>query len=468
MKLNRKAVATQATAEGAYSPKISPEQQLSRSVMSCMLWEDTFYEDGQSIGQRIASLVAKVSPEYAAATARTARSQMKLRHVPLLIVREMARLPGHKALVKNLLADVIQRPDEITEFMSIYWAEGKQPLSAQIKKGLALAFRRFNEYSLAKYNRDSVVKLRDALFLSHSKPQDAPGDKYTKAERKAQVARDLTKDEQLYLKLVNGSLATPETWEVKLSAGENKKDTFVELMAKKNLGALAFIRNLRNIQQSGIDKQTVKDFSEGLNLERVLPFRFIAAARHVPIWEDIIEPMMLRCLEGQAKLPGKTKLLVDISGSMDWKLSSKSDMKRTDAAYGLAILLREICEDVEIFTFSDSIANIPPRHGFALRDAMHHSQPHGGTYLGNAVTVMNRTDYDRLIVITDEQSADNIPNPNGKGYVINVASEKNGIGYGKWNHIDGWSEAIIDFIQELERTNHEDASTRSEVLQAAS
>lgn len=468
MKLNRKAVATEATAEGAIASKISPEQQLSRSVMSCMLWEDSFYEDGQTIGERIASLVAKVSPEYAAATARTARSQMKLRHVPLLIVREMARLPGHKALVKNLLADVIQRPDEITEFLSIYWAEKRQPLSAQVKKGLALAFRRFNEYSLAKYNRDSVVKLRDALFLCHSKPQDAPGDKYTKAERKAQVPRELTKDEQLYFKLINGDLATPETWEVKLSAGQDKKETFAELMEKKNLGALAFIRNLRNMQQSGMEKKTVKEYAESLNLERVLPFRFIAAARHVPMWEDIIEPMMLRCLEGQKKLPGKTKLLVDVSGSMNWGLSGKSDMKRTDAAYGLAILLREICEDVEIFTFSDNIANIPPRHGFALRDAMDKSQPHSGTYLGNAVTVLNRTDYDRLIIITDEQSADAIPNPKGKGYVINVASDKNGIGYGKWNHIDGWSEAIIDFIQELERTNHEDASTRSEALHAAS
>jgi hypothetical protein len=35
-------------------------------------------------------------------------------------------------------------------------------------------------------------------------------------------------------------------------------------------------------------------------------------------------------------------------------------------------------------------------------------------------------------------------------YVINVASYKNGVGYGKWTHIDGWSESVIEYVRELE------------------
>ncbi len=34
--------------------------------------------------------------------------------------------------------------------------------------------------------------------------------------------------------------------------------------------------------------------------------------------------------------------------------------------------------------------------------------------------------------------------------MINVASAKNGVGYGKWAHIDGWSEAVVEYIRELE------------------
>ena len=58
----------------------------------------------------------------------------------------------------------------------------------------------------------------------------------------------------------------------------------------------------------------------------------------------------------------------------------------------------------------------------------------------------------RLIVISDEQAHDNVPAPKGKGYVINVASYKNGVGYGKWTHIDGWSESVIEYIRALEQT----------------
>ena len=49
-----------------------------------------------------------------------------------------------------------------------------------------------------------------------------------------------------------------------------------------------------------------------------------------------------------------------------------------------------------------------------------------------------------LIVITDNQTHDRVPAPKGRGYVINVASYKNGVGYGKWVHIDGWSEAVVE------------------------
>jgi 60 kDa SS-A/Ro ribonucleoprotein len=27
---------------------------------------------------------------------------------------------------------------------------------------------------------------------------------------------------------------------------------------------------------------------------------------------------------------------------------------------------------------------------------------------------------------------------------------RNGVGYGEWTHIDGWREAVIDYIAELE------------------
>src|SRR6476646_6114178 len=96
------------THEGAPASHISPELQLRRSVLACLLWESQFYEDGVEIAGRIAELVPKVAAEKAAALAVEARTKMKLRHAPLLLVREMARQKTHRHLVGDTLACVIQ------------------------------------------------------------------------------------------------------------------------------------------------------------------------------------------------------------------------------------------------------------------------------------------------------------------------------------------------------------------------
>jgi len=195
--------------------------------------------------------------------------------------------------------------------------------------------------------------------------------------------------------------------------------------------------------------KAVREMSTG----RVLPFRFLAAARYAPQWEEVLEQAMLKSVASTEKLPGKTIVLVDVSGSMTAPLSRRSEMQRTDAAYGLAVLLREIGEKVAVFSFSNDLVEVPARRGFALRDAIDASQQHGATYLGKAVEKLSANEtYDRLIVITDEQAHDTVPAPKGKGYVINVASYKNGVGYGKWTHIDGWSESVIEYIRALEQT----------------
>ena len=420
------------THEGAPARHLTPELQLRRSVLACLLWEPQFYENGIEIAGRIAELVPKVQAEKVATLAVEAREQMKLRHAPLLIVREMARHATHRRLVAETLERVIQRADELAEFVAIYWKDGRVPLSAQVKKGLAAAFPKFDEYQLAKYDRGGQIKLRDVLFLSHAKPRD---------EAQASV----------WKKLVWGRLATPDTWEVALSSGADKCEAWERLLREQKLGALALLRNLRNMREAGVDEALVVEALTAMNASRVLRFRFLAAARYAPHSEEALEKAMLKSVAGQPKLPGRTIVLVDVSGSMTAPLSKRSDMQRTDAAYGLAVLVREIAEKVGVYSFSDRVVEVPARRGFALRDAIDASQPHNGTLLGNAVEWLNKNErYDRLIVITDEQAHDAVPTPKGKGYVINVASYKNGVGYGKWTHIDGWSESVIEYIRTLE------------------
>lgn len=422
------------THEGAKGRAFTPEAQLRRALMNCLLWEDQFYEDGVAIAERIAALVPMVAAEAVAALAVEAREDMKLRHAPLLVVREMARHETHRGLVAQTLERVIQRPDELTEFLAIYWADALGPMqqrkkaavSAQAKKGLARAFAKFDAYQLAKYDRDGAVRLRDVLFLTHAKPKD---------EAQAKV----------WKQLVDGKLAAPDTWEVALSAGADKKATFERLIAEKKLGALALLRNLRAMQVAGVSRRVIGKALDEMRTDRVLPYRFVAAAQYAPDLEPELEHAMFRSIEGHAKLPGKTRLLVDVSGSMDATISARSVMRRMDAACGLAVLAREICESVEVFTFSNAVKKTPARRGFALRDAIVGSQPHAGTELGKAIREVDQKGV-RLIVFTDEQAQDVVPAPKGLGYIVNVASYQHGIGVGDWRRIDGFSEKILDWI----------------------
>ena len=437
--VNVKNKSTLKTYEGGPAKMINAEMQLRRAVLACLLWEDTFYESGEDIAKRISDLVANVSSEKVMALAEEARKRFNLRHAPLMLLREATR---YGAPIANSLANTISRADELAEFVSIYWKNGKEPLSAQVKKGLAKAFTKFDEYALSKYNRDKDVKLRDVLFLSHAKPKDA-----------AQAA--------LWKRLVNGTLAAPDTWERNLSTGADKKETWERLLFENKLGALALLRNLRNMTQVEVDTSLIKTGLKTMKTEKVLPFRFIAAEKYAPNLSSDIEAAMLRSLKDHEKLSGKTILLVDSSSSMvGTKVSGKSDIDRLDAACALTILAREVCEDVRIFAFTTDqggwggdpyTTEVPNRHGFALRDFIQNMK-HGGTYIGEAVKKVNSIPHDRLIVFTDEQSADSVPDPIAKNaYMVNVATYENGVGYGKWNHIDGFSTAIIDYIIEYEK-----------------
>jgi len=409
---------------------------LRRLVLASMLWEDTFYVDGVDSAKMIEEVCGQIKPNQIVDIALEAHEKGLLRHMPLyLIVQALKR----GATCKNAISTVCNRPDQMTELLSLYWKNGKTPLASQLKRGLAHAFTRFDAYQLAKYNRDNPIKLRDILFLCHAKPKD---------ESQAET----------WKQLVSNTLPTPDTWETRLSAGNDKKDSFQELLEAGKMGRLAIIRNLRNMFEAGVPKDLVR--SSLLKKSRpLLPFQFLAAAKACPQWEDIADESMIQSMQERPKMLGKTSVFVDVSGSMIDKISSKSETLRVDAAAGIAIMLREMCPNVEFHTFSNHLALIPNRQGMALRDAIVKSQPMSGTYLGNALSLYNQTypnkRNDRVIVITDEQVNDLVPEVYAdRCYIINVGNYPNGIkNNGRWFTITGFSENVIDYILEIEKEN---------------
>ncbi len=143
------------THEGAVAARITPYQQLRRSVSSCFLHEKEFYEDGVSIADRIAASAKLCTPVQVAELAVEAREVMNLRHVPLLLLSVLSEMADGTSLVRCTIAQTIQRPDEIGEFLVLHAARVGKPvkkaMTAQIRKGLATSFQKFTDYQLAKY-----------------------------------------------------------------------------------------------------------------------------------------------------------------------------------------------------------------------------------------------------------------------------------------------------------------------------
>lgn len=442
------------THEGAVAKHISPEQELRRSVLSCLLWEDSFYESGQDIAARISETAAKCSTEFVSSLAIEARNVHGLRHAPLLLLLDLIRRGG--AGVSDTIAQTIRRADEMAELVAIYWKNGKKPLSKQMKLGLAKAFGKFGEYQLAKYDREGAVRLRDVLFLAHPKPKDEA-------------------QEALFKRVAERQLVTPDTWEVALSGGANKKETFERLIKDGKLGYLALLRNLRNMMDAGCDRGLVAEaIIARKGAELVFPFRYVAAARACPQLEPYIDQAFCEATSQAPRLAGTTLVIIDVSGSMyGGKVSAKSDMDRALAACALGAIARNVCEFPLIYATAGSdmlrkhkTEMVPARSGMALVDAIYgmcRPLGGGGIFLNQVMRFLREKhpDVDRIIVITDEQDC-GIGNEDsplkapayGKAgnYMLNVASYKNGIGYkdNGWTHVDGFSESVIRYITEVE------------------
>lgn len=455
MKTNTPAMLSARTHEGAAVPRTSAMIELRRTASACLLFEDTFYESGVDIAARIRDLVQHVPMRDVLQLAQDLRHVHGLRHAPLWMLNAALDHPHRHddpeniRLLSTVIANVCgSRADLPGELLAMYRKDNPQrPLAKALKRGLADAIKSLSSYAIQKYapRGKGAYRLRDVLFLTHPKPRDNVQAEWFKM-------------------LADDTLPQASTWETKLSAGADKRDTFQSMLHKNELGALAILRNLRNMHLAGVPtnvsllglRRAVEKSKFG-----ILPFQFVAAARAVPAYEPDIEAAMLAGVQKlKAKglqLRGHTIILVDVSGSMCDPLSGKSTLNRCDAAAAMAILLREVCDEVSVFDYNTSVREVPARRGFALRDAIR--GPNGGTYTGKAahavlheVTRRLGRSPERIIVITDEQSRDTLPPlPTGtRGYVMNVAPYQNGIAWARWTTVSGFSENLVKFIVEVE------------------
>ena len=438
---------------GAVAAAQSNINTLRRAVLANLLWEDLAYVSGRSTADIISELIPKCDPAEVANLAIEARLQQKLRHTPLFIASEMCKYPETRALVSTVLPVIITRADMLTDFLAIYWKDGKKPLANQAKKGLAEAFHNFDEYQFAKYDRDGKIKLRDVMFLVHPEPND-----------QAEAA--------LYKKIAERNLKTPDTWEVALSSGADKCQTWTRLITERKLGGLAMLRNIRNMENAAVDRSVIVEGLEKLNGRMLLPLDFLKAAKINPNYKSAIETAMVNSYATLPKLKGKTLFIVDVSGSMRCNISSNTSFDRLDCACAMAMLAANQCEEFKLvatagndYTRVCSSAQITnPEKGFRIIEQIKDKYSHlggGGIFTRQCLewckSQFKGEEFDRIIIFSDSQDCDfpdkRVPAPFAKhNYICDVSAHAHGVNYaGVWDaEISGWSEHFLTYIAALE------------------
>ncbi len=443
---------------GAKAFVMSAEMELYTAVVTWSL-NDSFYEKNDTRMERLRTLIYACNAVFVGKLAVYARTKMYLRSVPLVLVTELAKLHSGDDLVARVTAGVVNRADEITELLACYEMLNKRTgtkklnrLSKQLQKGLQAAFNRFDEYQFAKYNRDGAIKLRDALFLVHPKAKD-------------------TVQQQLFDKIVNGTLQTPYTWETELSAlgqvgfdsekhkAEAFKAKWEELIDSGKLGYMALLRNLRNIQEAGVSYAHFQKVcarladADEVAKAKQFPFRYLAAYREliidqgsqkVPVQHFVkrIKGLLqdnnkgytgelLGALEkavqaSAANIKGfghETRVLLacDVSGSMQTPVSAKSKILLYDVGLMLAMLLQSRCTNVEVGMFGDTWKTITvPRHNILGNVQEFYRREGEVGYATNGHLIIQsilsrKVKIDKVMLFTDCQ----LWNTPGVGYHIN-------------------------------------------------
>lgn len=455
--------------------KMNNEDKLITQVLTSFFNESKYYGDNSKEIVDNIRTIARTNPKFIANLAIFTRNEMHMRTISHVLTAELANEINGKPYARKTINKVVERVDDMTEILSYILENFGKPIPNSVKKGLGDTFKNFNEYALAKYNRDKKVTLKDILCLSRPTPNS--------------IEQSI-----LWKKVLEDNLETPITWETELSAKGNTAAVWERLILEKRLGYMAMMRNLRNILKAGVsDKALNMVYSFLSNKEAVLknkqlPFRYYSAYNTIKK-ERLGTSKIYDALESAIKistynitpLKGKTLIAADVSGSMTSNtISSKSQVTCAEIAVILMALANYICEETITTTFDDKLymSNLSTTNGI-IANANSINCNGGGTdiTLPLKYAIQNKIFVDRIIILSDNEinsgwdgthwrrsssvscqalanEYKNKINPNVWIHAIDLE------GYGtqqfKGDHVNilaGWNEKILEYISLMEEGN---------------
>lgn len=431
------------THQGGVGFSRSPKDDLFLLGVANMVGEDDTFESASQRDTRFVDLIHKVAgddPEWAARFIGWLRTGANMRSAPIVAAAEYVRsgAPGGRQVV----ASVLQRPDEPGEMLA-YWhsAHGRR-LPQPIKRGVADAVTRlYTERNMLRYDGQSKNwRWGDVIDLTHPKasaPWQSALFRHALDRRHGRAneipeALGILRTDRYLLALPEAvrrahlpeAIAAGWSWERLGGWLPGGMDAEAWEAVIPNMGLMAIVRNLRNFDEAGLDGEVVERIKARLRnpdevrRSRQFPLRFLSAWKNVASmrWGDALESALDASLANVPYLPGRTLVLIDTSGSMyagalgyrrhGGPRTGGETPQRYELAgtFGFAVARRAEHADVVLFDTEDRAVLGVNRTESILRlvDAMRGYGGAGTDTLG--ALLRNYRGHDRVVFVTDEQT----------------------------------------------------------------
>lgn len=474
--------------EGAVAYKLPAKARLVSRVAGAFWSEDTFYVSGKALAEDIRAdiqKVAKVDPKFVLQLAAYARNVLNLRTTPQVLLVEAANIVACKPFVREYTPKIVKRADEVTDVLAYHINQYGGPnknhnkIPNSLKKGLAEACTKFDEYQLNKYaSSTNEISMKDALLLI-DRHKDYPVSKALYNY----LVNDIL-DEEALPRIANTKkiLAASNieeikdlipnsviTWEMFISKFKASKESWEAVIPK--MGYMAKLRNLRNFIEQNVDLtdvlQEIAD-PEAVKKSKQLPFRFYSAYKEIPAKNTAVIRALSKALDNSVSnvpLTGTSAIAVDLSGSMNSPLSAKSKVTLAEVGCVLGAMAFRKAEESVVIGFGSEArtAKLNPTDSILTNLEKIRKMDVGyATEAHKLFDKLGNTIVDRIIIISDMQcyggygdavlrnkyKAYQKINPNVKLYSFNIAP------YGtsqfaqsdNVTQINGWSDKIIDYI----------------------
>lgn len=490
------------TALGGQGFTRSAKEELFFLGIANAVGEHNFHEAADVRDKRFRDLIHQVTkedPQWVRSFGAWLRGSALMRSASVVVACEYVAAGGEKG--REVVRDVIQRADEPAEILSYWMANHGRKIPQPIKRGVADAvLGQFNERNTLRYDgANTPMRFGDVIELVHPKPRDVTQSALFKHLIDRRHGRDgeidsllttMSKDRQLQglpesERRASLSQAIEAGWSWERLAGwlPGGMDAQAWEAVIPNMGAMALVRNLRNFDQAGISvpvrEQVIAKITdaEEIRKSRQFPFRFLSAWKNVQSmhWGPALETAVDLSTQNVPHFKGRTLVLIDVSGSMEWatigngRSSNRGQAPvRWEAAalFGLAVAKRS--EAADVFTFSNG--PIKPvafnRNDSVLRGVdVVRRQIGGGTNVRQAMLDGWRLGRDhgktpdRILILTDEQTgfgpgheqlADGIKVP---VFTFNLAGYRAATNpqWRNFTTLGGLSDAMFAVLPHLER-----------------